>query len=122
MQELRIPKEYFRIASRFLKEVGLYSYWIEYLYNPHTAKNFNDLLKIYKPQDVLGCTLITDFLKEKGIYLPCGLCLYEIFARYVEVMHPEFKEEASVDACSSEFITIDKDKKKIKINEILYLH
>ena len=120
--QVLIPKEYFRIASRFFKEVRLYSYWIEYLYNPHTVKNFYEKGKTYKPQDVLGCTLITDFLKEKGIHLPCGLCLYEIFARYVEEMHPEFKEEASVDACSSEFITIDKDKKKIKINEILYLH
>ena len=116
MQVFGIPKEYFRIASRFLKEVGLYSYWIEYLYNPYTVKNFNEKLKTYRPQDVLGCTLITDFLKEKGIYLPCGLCLYEIFARYVEVMHPEFKEEASVDACPSKYITIDKIRKKVKIN------
>ena len=116
MQVVVIPKEYFRIASRFLKEVGLYSYWIEYLYNPKMPKEWYKKNKIYYPQDVLGNTSITDFLKDRGVSLPDGLCLYETFARYVEEMHPEFKELVRMDACPSKYITIDKIRKKVKIN------
>ena len=115
---IKITKEQLRIASRFLKEVGLYSYWIRYLYSKDRVTNWSDKIGDYYIVDVLGRTQFTDFLKNYGVYLPSSLCVYEIFALYVCMFYPEIAQSDNriqCDACSHEFLSYDIEKKKLTI-------
>lgn len=117
-KKLQIPKEHFRIASRFMKEVGLYYYWMQYLNNAKTYKNWYNRNHRFSPiYHVFGGTQISRFLKERGVKLPySGMLLYELFSRYVVEMHPEYTNRDVLDnACSQKFLEIDKEKKKIKM-------
>lgn len=116
INQLQISKEHFRIASRFMKEVGLYYYWMQYLNDPKTTKDWDINDRHYTIIDIFGKTRFTDYLKEKGKPLPHGLFLYELFARYVWNMYPMLRDEVSDEACSSYYLTVDKEKKKVTIN------
>lgn len=115
--KLQIPRRYFCIAARFMKELGLYAYWIKYLYNPNSHKNWYEKGKCYTPVDVFGCTLITDFLVEHKKTFPEGYCVFEVFARYLIEMHPELDGTFSrKNACPRDLLDINKESKKIKLN------
>ena len=73
-------KDAFRIASRFIKELGLYDIWLKYLYDPNTSKSWLD-----KPDskffdsDILGCTTFTDYVNEhKPTFKTSGYLMYEL--------------------------------------------
>jgi len=104
-------KEALRIASRFLKEVGLYDLWIRYLYNPDTAKNWIDKSDyIFEYSDILGGTNFTDFVHKHKRDSKIGLFLmYELLEYYLAAL----KKPSGV--CGP--VTIDKEKKKVKIDE-----
>lgn len=103
-------KEALRIASRFLKEVGLYDLWIRYLYNPDTAKNWIDKSDyIFEYSDILGGTNFTDFVHKHNRDSKFGLFLmYELLECYLAAL----KKPSGV--CGP--VTIDKEKKKVKIH------
>lgn len=114
-------KEYLRIASRFLKEVGLYDLWIRYCYDPKKSKSWVDkdslLHKELKITDILGCTTFTDYVREhrpKAIkkFSYC-YCMYEVFGEYVKKMHPEYANK--IECSSTNVVSIDEEKKKIRI-------
>ena len=109
-------KEYLRIASRFLKEVGLYDLWIRYCYDPTKCKTWVDKEKC-GITDILGCTTFTDYVKKhrpKAIkkFFYC-YCMYEVFGEYVKKMHPEYADK--VGCSSRNVVSINKEKKKIRI-------
>ena len=113
--ELSMPKEYFRLAARFMKELGLYVYWMQYLNKGDVVKNFYDIKRVYKVSDVFGCTCFTDFLAEHNKHMPSGYCVYEVFSRYITEMYPHMSDMFE-EKCPSKFITVDKEKKKITLN------
>ena len=104
-------KEALRIASRFLKEVGLYDLWIRYLYDPNTVKNWTDKsYYIFEYSDILGGTNFTDFVHKHKRDSKIGLFLmYELLEYYLAAL----KTPSGV--CGP--ITIDKKKKRVKIHE-----
>lgn len=110
-------REYLRIASRFLKEVGLYGLWIKYCYSPKTCMNWvikdDNQLEI---TDILGNTSFTAFVKRfsktKGKYFGY-MCVYEVFGEYVRAMHLEYKEK--VHDYTINRLSIDLEKKKIEL-------
>ena len=115
---IKVTKEQLRIASRFLKEVGLYSYWLRYLYSEKRVTNWSDRSHKYSVVDVLGRTQFTDYLKGYGIEMPWGMCVYEIFAVYVCMFYPDLALEddrIKMDACSGEYLEYDIDRKKVSI-------
>ena len=78
-------KDAFRIASRFIKELGLYDIWLKYLYDPNTSKSWLD-----KPDskffdsDILGCTTFTDYVNEhKPTFKTSGYLMYELLNSYL---------------------------------------
>ena len=108
-------QEYLRITSRFLKEVGLYGLWIKYCYGTRNAMSWVNSEKC-SITDILGCTCFTDFVlqhKQKNGDTIYGYCLFEIFGEYVKKMYPNY-EELVFDS-SKGMVSIDKEKKKIKI-------
>lgn len=116
MAKLEIPKEYLRIAARFMKELGLYVYWMRYINDGSRVKNWYDKGKNYNILDVFGATQFTRFLEENGKYMPDGYCVYEIFARYVNEFYEGYKGTfPSENVCPPEYLDIDIDKKKITL-------
>ena len=90
-------KEYMRIALKFLKELGLFVEWKEYLGSDiHTSRSthdpnthWSDKFELYQ---VFGQTLFTRFLREKkGLYIRSSggqeLCVYEAFQAYIGKHH-----------------------------------
>lgn len=114
-------KEYLRISSRFLKEVGLYDLWIRYCYDPKKSKTWVDkdllLHKELKITDILGCTTFTDYVikhRPKAINkFSYSYCIYEVFGEYVKKMHPEYTDK--VGFSSTDVVSINEEKKKIII-------
>jgi hypothetical protein len=107
-------KEYLRIASRFLKEVGLYDLWIRYCYDPTKCKTWVDKEKCIIT-DIIGCTTFTDYVikhrPEAVRNFASVYCLYEVFGEYVNKMHPEYGHVYS----TRDILYIDKNKKKVRI-------
>ena len=107
-------KEYLRIASRFLKEVGLYDLWLKYCYDPNENKNWINKGKL-GITDILGCTSFTDYvIRHKPQIDVNGYCIFEIFGEYVLKMHPEYGYMVSDE--SYDMLTVDKEGKKITWN------
>jgi hypothetical protein len=107
-------KEYLRIASRFLKEVGLYDLWIKYCYDPDQSKNWIKKEKI-GITDILRCTNFTYYvIRHKPRIDVNGYRIFEIFGEYVLKMHPEY--EYMVSDKSYDMLTIDTERKKITWN------
>ena len=89
-----------RIALKFLKELGLFVIWKEYIisdmhtsratYEPH--KHWSDKSELHQ---VFGQTLFTRFLREKkGLYIRSGggqeLCAYEAFQAYIGKYYSQY--------------------------------
>lgn len=103
-------KEAFRIASRFLKEIGLYDLWLKYLYNPKTSKNWiNRPDYKFCDSDILGCTTFTDFVHEhKRDFNLGGYWIYELLEFYLAALKTPSR------ICGP--VTIDEEKKKIVLH------
>lgn len=106
-------KEYLRITSRFLKEVGLYSYWRKYCYDPHGSKTWikreDEHLGV---TDILGLSNFTSYLSQHGVDIQSErYCAYEYLGEYIKKMHPQYAEE--VKNSTKNKVCIDRDKKKI---------
>ena len=116
INKLLIPKEYFRIASRFMKEVGLYYYWMQFLNDKTEKKNWSE---DYDIASVFGGTHITSYLEKRGIKLPHDVYLYQIFVDYIREMHPALLNTIDDDytrfACTN-LLKVDKEKKKVTLN------
>ena len=107
-------KEYLRIASRFLKEVGLYDLWLKYCYDPNENKNWVNKEKL-GITDILGCTNFTDYvMRHKPQIDVNGYYIFKIFGEYVLKMHPEYGYMVSDE--SYDMLTVDKEGKKITWN------
>lgn len=105
-------KEYLRIASRFLKEVGLYDLWIQYLYTPNSHCSWRDK-ECENITDILGWTLFTHFVKEHKRRIKLGdWCMFEIFGEYVKKMHPEY--DGTFPYFSRNRLDIDTENKKVE--------
>ncbi len=105
-------KEAFRIASRFIKELGLYDLWLKYLYDPKTSKSWLDKLD-YKffDSDILGCTTFTDYIyAHKPKFNTGGYLMYELLTHYLYALKDPSGKHGPVK--------IDKEKKKV----ILFNH
>lgn len=119
------PKDYFRIVSRFLKEVGLYGYWIRFLHSsPYKRiRGFNGRSTDWNRSDidysvvnVLGKTNFTDYLKYCcGVELP--VCTYELLAAFMLEYYPNHLTQKDIrDAIGEKnYLHIDKERKKTKI-------
>ena len=108
-------KEYLRIASRFLKEVGIYDSWIRYCYRPKHNVWFN---KVNTITDILANTTFTTFLLKEKPHLKkvfgCYYCAYEVFGEYVKKIYPEYENE--VNEATRGIVWIDREKKKVWLN------
>lgn len=105
-------KEYLRMASRFLKELGLYGLWIRYCYNPKTSKNWLHE-KCNDATDILGKTSFTgwvkDYTADKNMIrvLDNNICIYELFGEYLKKV-----EQKDV---WQDYLNVDIEKKKITL-------
>ena len=81
-------KNAFRIASRFIKELGLYDICLKYLYDPKTSKNWLDKPdSIFFDSDILGCTTFTDYVNEhKPTFKTGGYFMCELFNSYLRAL------------------------------------
>ncbi len=100
-------KDAFRIASRFIKELGLYDIWLKYLYDPNTSKSWLD-----KPDskffdsDILGCTRFTEYVyRYKPKFDTKGHFMYELLEFYLAAL------KDPKGTCYP--LIIDNEKKKI---------
>lgn len=109
-------KEALRIASRFLKEVGLYDLWIRYCYDLTTNKNWIEE-PLRNITDILGKTCFTDYvLKHRASFLLRNVldeyCTYELFGEFVKKEYPQYE----IHEYSSGVISIDKERKRVYVN------
>ena len=114
------PKEHLRIVSRFLKEVGLYAYWIRFLYSndKNNTINWGNTTSKTPIEDVLGETNFTAFLdREFHKWLP--RCASWLFKAFLLEYHREYLGNNRWELLDAKkigrFLDIDKDKKKIRI-------
>jgi hypothetical protein len=126
--EYTFPKDYFRIVNRFMKEVGLYKRWKDFLQCPATVKGINGFSGRHTNWQtnginlvgVLGKTNFTDYLE---FYckdpLPSGVCSYELFAAYLSYFEPIYinsGEDRYAAECGRHFMTFDVQGKQVWIN------
>jgi hypothetical protein len=106
-------KEYLRIASRFLKEVGLYDLWIKYCYNTKTSKSWA-YEKCRDATDILGKTSFTRWVRDHSSnpellhILEDGICVYELLGEYL------FKVDGKV-CYWQDYLDVDIEKKKVTL-------
>jgi hypothetical protein len=130
--EYDFPKDYLRIVNRFMKEVGLYRQWKQFLqtppHNPYDGFNiygFNGRhtnwtqKRVSTVVNVVGKTNFTDYLKYCcNIILPDDVCVYELFAAYLSVFEPSMIKDnydlSSVNA-GRKYLNIDREKRKVSI-------
>ena len=111
-------KEYLRITTRFLKEVGLYNLWVKY-YNTHKMlddcwiENLQEDLCI---QDILGNTSFTNFVRRHTHLRLRGYAIYEIFGEYLRKTKSKYIKE--VDEYSNNMLNVDVEGKKITWNDL----
>lgn len=100
-------KDAFRIASRFIKELGLYDIWLKYLYDPKTSKSWLDKLDSeFSDSDILGYTTFTDYVIEhKPTFKTSGYLMYDLLSSYLMAL----KDPEGI--CYP--VKIDNEKKKI---------
>ena len=115
------PKEHLRIVSRFLKEVGLYAYWIRFLYSndkSNTIINWGNTTSKTPIEDVLGVTNFSEFL-DREFHKRLPRCVSGLFKAFLLEYHREYfgnkywRLQEAKDI--RQFLDIDKDKKKIRI-------
>lgn len=107
-------KEYLRMTSRFLKEVGLYDLWIRYCYSPNTSKSWL-YEKCKDATDILGKTCFTTWVKNRSnnkrlCQVLNEMCVYELFGEYLTKMNNDNKYVGS-----KEYLNIDIEKKKVTL-------
>lgn len=115
------PKEHLRIVSRFLKEVGLYAYWIRFLYSNSKDNTINWKKTTSKTpiEDVLGETNFTSFL-EREFHKCLPTYLSWLFGAFLLEYHREYLRNdywklLDTKKIGKQFLEIDKNKKKIRI-------
>ena len=106
-------KEAFRIASRFIKEIGLYDIWLKYLYDPKTSKSWLEKPdNKFSNSDILGCTSFTDFVYQHKPHFRCGgYLMYELLEYYLTALNDPSGVSGPV--------RINKEKKKIECSSII---
>lgn len=102
-------KDAFRIASRFIKELGLYDIWFKYLYDPNTSKSWMDNDdEHFHTDDILGCTTFTDYVNDhKPTFKTHGYLMYELLQFYLAALR------GPKGICYP--VKIDNEKKKITL-------
>ncbi len=111
-------KEYLRITTRFLKEVGLYDLWVKYC-NTHKMvydclrENLREDLYI---QDILGKTNFTKFVRRHTHLRLKGYAIYEIFGEYLRKTKSKYIKE--VYEYSNNMLNVDVEGKKITWNDL----
>lgn len=118
-------KEAIRIASRFLKEVGLYDLWIKYRYDnaTHSSYGLDKRDDRFLLSDILGNTGFTRFVRQhdrwKDTCRRNGICIYELLGAYINAEYPQYVEEGweprEIYECAKSHLVVDKEKKKIEI-------
>ena len=118
-------KEAIRIASRFLKEVGLYDLWIKYRYGKAASLPTFGLNKSddrFTLSDILGNTGFTRFAQQhgrwKGTCYWNDICAYELLGAYINIEYPQYVEEGWEPRgyeSAKMHLVVDKEKKKIEI-------
>ena len=118
-------KEAIRIASRFLKEVGLYDLWIKYRYDKanHSLYGLDKGDDRFTLSDILGNTGFTRFVRQHGRWKDTcywnDICAYELLGAYINREYPQYIEEGWENSREYEtakmHLVIDKEKKKIEI-------
>ena len=87
-----------KIALRFLKEIGLYKQWKNYLRTPAAHRFMNDTDKWWHRNfiiSIFGATNFSSYLSRKKIKFDNAACFYIYFAIFVESYYPEhFDREA----------------------------
>lgn len=112
-------KEAIRIASRFLKEVGLYDLWIKYRYDnaTHSSYGLDKSDDCFILSDILGNTSFTRFVRQHGRWKD-GICTYELLGAYINAEYSQYVDEGWEHRgykYAKMHLVIDKKKKKIKI-------
>jgi hypothetical protein len=102
-------KDAFRIASRFIKELGLYDVWLKYLYDPKTTKTWLDKDdEHFYTDDILGCSTFTDYVNDhKLTFKTHGYFMYELLQFYLAAL----RDPKGI--CYP--VKIDNEKKKITL-------
>ena len=118
-------KEAIRIASRFLKEVGLYDLWIKYRYDntTHSSYGLDKWDDRFTLSDILGNTGFTRFVRQHGRWKDTcywnDICAYELLGAYINAEYPQYVEEGweprGVYESAKMHLVVDKEKKKIEI-------
>ena len=122
-KELKIPREYFKIAARFMKQLNLYHYWIQYLYDPKTTKDFYSDGVEYNVTDVFGQTCITSFLEDRGISFPYGYCTFEVFACYILKLYPNRKDLTNnLPSYNHNVVDYDEAKKIVSLRDAEFFY
>lgn len=131
--EYDFPKDYFRIVNRFLKEVGLYRQWKQFLQmppeNPNDSFNYYGFFrgrytnwtqnKVSTVVNVVGKTNFTDYLRYCcNIILPFDVCVYELLAAYLSVFEPSMinnNDDIYAAVEGRKYLNIDREKRKVSI-------
>ena len=102
-------KDAFRIASRFIKELGLYDIWLKYLYDPNTRKSWLEKTDSnFDDSDILGCTSFTAYVyRHKPKFNTNGYPMCELLAYYLTALNNPSRVSGPV--------RINKEKKKIEL-------
>ena len=115
----KTKREYLRLASRFLKEVGLYDLWRQYIYDQH---NFMSWLQKsdyqLKECDILGCTCFTDYViahRPQFKSILGGYCVYEIYTEYLRKLNPIYEDKLHYESTSHGMVSVNKEKKKVTL-------
>ena len=111
-------KEYLRITTRFLKEVGLYDLWRKYCYE-HNKKYGNWLETLDEGitiQEILGDSNFTNFVKGHRKLDLKGYYIYEIFGEFLLKTNSEYCDE--VDEHSINMLGINIEGKKVTWNDL----
>ena len=112
-------KEYLRITTRFLKEVGLYDLWLKYCYE-HSKKYENWLETLDEKitiQEILGDTNFTNFVKGHRKLDLKGYYIYEIFGEFLLKTNSEYCDELDEYSYSINMLDVNIEGKKVTWTE-----
>jgi hypothetical protein len=113
-------KEAIRIASRFLKEVGLYDLWIKYRYDnaSNSSYGLNKSDDRFTLSDILGNTNFTRFVVKHGRWKCSYICICDILGAYINGEYPQYVDkgwELRGYESAKMHLVVDKEEKKIEI-------